>query len=114
MLISTRSLARFPRGEGPAHPFGHPILTATMSPLQRSTRKMQRFWYMNRKIEACEFNSKYGGKFSRTTLRNNDETSKFAFDTILVHCCGAHFDAGGYPLPSLMTRSCWFLHGTAP
>src|SRR6267143_7059693 len=107
MLTTTRSLARFLRGEGQAHPSGHPTLTAITLPLQPMARKMQRFWYMNRKIEACEFNSKYGGKFSRTTLRNNDETSKFAFDTILVHCCGAHFGAGSYPLPSRRTRCCW-------
>src|SRR6266851_7628207 len=114
MLTTTRSLVRFPRGEGPAHPFGHPTLTATMSPLQRSTRKMQRFWYMNRKIEACEFNSKYGGTFSRTTLRNNDETSKCVFDTIFVHCCGVHFGAGSYPLSSRRTRCCWLWECTAP
>src|SRR5947209_6391958 len=103
MLTTTRSPARFLRVEGPGHPFGVPSSIVIMSPLQRSTRKMQRFWYMNRRIEACEFNSKFGGKFSRATLRNNDETSKFAFDTIFVHCCGAHFGAGSYPLASRRT-----------
>src|SRR6266581_7818720 len=51
MLTTTRSLARFLRGEGPAHPSGVPSSIVIMSPLQRPTTKMQRFSYMHHRID---------------------------------------------------------------
>src|SRR6266581_1526415 len=74
MLTTTRSLARFLRGEGPAHPSGHPTLTATTLPLQPMARKRRRFWYTHPRFERFEFSLRVFLRESRTTKRSNNET----------------------------------------
>src|ERR1700736_5941407 len=51
MQTTTRPLARFLRGEGPARHSGRLISIATTWLLPQTIKKRQRFWCMHRKID---------------------------------------------------------------
>src|SRR5437588_10204578 len=78
MLTTTRLPARFPRGEGPAHPFGLPTLTATMSPLQPPTKKVRQFWSMNRRIEFESVGDWQESRADRHTAQFSDNAQPYS------------------------------------